>query len=90
MASDLHLDAEGELDFRNVKLKNLEMRREKKTREVRSMVSSISVFLLSFLSWKLFYTENSAVWLSLPYPCWLLNNSFRDRRFTHVDFLALH
>ena len=50
MASDLHLDAEGELDFRSVKLKNLEMRREKKTREVRSMVSSISVFLFSLIS----------------------------------------
>ena len=42
---DLHLDAEGELDFRNVKLKNLKMRRSKK--RVRSMVSSISVFLFS-------------------------------------------
>ena len=90
MACDLHLNAEGELDFRDVKLKNLKMRREKKKPRVRSMVSSISVFLFSFLSCKLFYTENSAVWLSLPYPCWLLNNSFRDGRFTHASFLALN
>ena len=93
MASDLHLDAEGELDFRNVKLKNLEMRREKK--KPRSKIYGVFNFCFSVFFPELevintFYTENSAVWLSLPYPCWLLNNSFRDRRFTHVDFLALH
>ena len=79
---DLHLYAEGELDFRNVKLKNLKMRRRKK--RPRSKIYGVFNFFC-FLSWKLFYTENSAVWLSLPYPCWLLNNSFRDRRFTHFS-----
>ena len=45
MASDLHLDAEGELDFRNVKLKNLEMRREKK--KPRSKIYGVFNFCFS-------------------------------------------
>ena len=45
MACDLHLDAEGELDFRNFKLNNVKMRSEKK--KPRSKIYDVFNFCFS-------------------------------------------
>ena len=76
MPSDLHLNAEGKLDLRNIRkrIENKNRREKRKSGNrlhiaLRFTYFSIPVYLFPFLCCNLFYTAKIDVWLSLPYQC---------------------